>query len=219
MPISSDTSAPRRSSNPRGRPAAAEGADFRTAILDAAEVLFAHQGYAATSVREIAESVEVTPAMVHYYFGSKLTLLRQVLERTLEPLAQAMGQMRAAGQAPAIDIARLLLSTFGRHPNLPVLVAREVILPGGVMQQHFLEYLAPRLGGSVPAMLENEQAAGRVHADLDPQVSALLLLSLCAFPFVARDLAGPALHIAYDEEGLRRLEHHVERILQEGFAS
>jgi AcrR family transcriptional regulator len=216
--MSSLTSERKRSTNPRGRPAAAGAADIRVAILDSAEVLFAHKGYAATSVREIAETVEVTPAMVHYYFGSKLTLLRQVLERTLEPLATAMRKMRATGQAPATDIARLLLRAFGEHPSLPVLVAREVILPGGVMQQHFLEYLAPRLGGSVPAMLEKEQAAGRVHPDLDPQVTALLLLSLCAFPFIARDLAGPALRIAYDDEGVRRLEQHVERILQEGFA-
>jgi TetR/AcrR family transcriptional regulator len=208
----------RRSSNPRGRPAAAEAADIRTAILDAAELLFARQGYAATSVRAIAEAVEVTPAMVHYYFGNKLALLRQVLERTLEPLAAAIGKMRVASQAPAADIAHLLLRTFSEHPSLPVLVAREVILPGGVMQQHFLEYLAPRLGGSLPAMLEREQAAGRVHPDLDPQVASLLLLSLCAFPFIAHDLAGPALRIAYDEEGVRRLEHHIERVLQEGFA-
>jgi TetR/AcrR family transcriptional regulator len=195
----------RRSSNPRGRPAAAEAADIRMAILDAAELLFARQGYAATSVRAIAEAVEVTPAMVHYYFGNKLALLRQVLERTLEPLAAAIGKMRVASQAPAADIAHLLLRTFSEHPSLPVLVAREVILPGGVMQQHFLEYLAPRLGGSL-------------HPDLDPQVASLLLLSLCAFPFIAHDLAGPALRIAYDEEGVRRLEHHIERVLQEGFA-
>ena len=218
MPMSSVTRKQKRSNNPRGRPAAAEAADIRMAILDSAELLFAHKGYAATSVREIADTVEVTPAMVHYYFGSKLTLLRQVLERTLEPLAAAMGQMRETGQAPATDIARLLLRTFGQHPSLPVLVAREVILPGGAMQQHFLEYLAPRLGGSIPAMLEKEQAAGRVHPGLDPQITALLLLSLCAFPFIARDLAGPALRIAYDEQGLRHLEQHVERILQEGFA-
>lgn len=208
----------KRSGNPRGRPAANEAADIRMEILDSAEALFARQGYAAVSVREIAETVEVTPAMVHYYFGSKLALLQHVLERTLEPLAAAIAQMRAAGQAPATEIARLLLRTFSQHPSLPVLVAREVILPGGVMQQHFLEYLAPRLGGSLPGLLEKEQAAGRVRADLDPQVTALLLLSLCAFPFVARDLAGPALRIAYDDEGLRRLEQHVERILQEGFA-
>jgi len=209
----------KKRSNAPGRPAGRDATDVRGAILDVAEARFARQGYAATSVREIAEAVEVTPAMVHYYFGSKLALLRQVLERTLEPLASAIGQMRGAGQAPAPDIARLLLRTFSEHPSLPMLVAREVILPGGVMQQHFLEYLAPRLGGSVPAMLEQEQSAGRMHPDLDPQVATLLLLSLCAFPFIARDLAAPALHIAYDADGLRRLERHVEQIVNVGFAA
>ena len=208
-----------RSSNPRGRPAGTDTADIRSAILDAAEALFARQGYATTSVREIAETVDVNAAMVHYYFGSKHALLQQVLERTLEPLASAIGVMRAAGQAPVEDIASLLLRTFGRHPSLPVLIAREVMLPGGVMQQHFLKYLAPRLGGSVPALFEKEQTAGSVQPDLDPRIGTLVMLSLCAFPFIARDLAGPALEITYDDAGLDRLQQHIERILHEGFCT
>jgi TetR/AcrR family transcriptional regulator len=211
------TAARNRSGNPRGRPAGAGAADIRAAILDEAETLFARRGYAATSVREIAETVGVNPAMIHYYFGSKHALLRQVLERVLEPLAAAIGAMRAAGQAPVTDIARLLLNTFSRHPSLPVLIAREVMLPGGIMQEHFLRFLAPRLGGSLPEMLEQEQAAGRMHTDLDPHASTLMLLALCAFPFIAADLAGPALDIRYDENGLALLERHVERILSKGF--
>ncbi len=209
----------KRGGNPPGRPAGGTAADYRSAILDAAEALFARQGYAATSVREIAQQVEVNPAMVHYYFGSKHGLLREVLERTLEPLAAAIGKMRSTGQAPATDIAGLLLHTFSAHPSLPVLIAREVMLPGGVMQEDFLQYLAPRLGGSMPALLQQEQACGQMQADLDPNISALLLLALCAFPFIARDLAGPGLGIDYDPAGLNRLEWHIERILSEGFCS
>ena len=209
----------KRSGNPRGRPPGADTADIRSAILDAGETLFASQGYAATSIREIAAMVDVTPAMVHYYFGSKHALLRHVLDRTLEPLAQAIAAMREARQAPLQDIAGLLLRTFSRHPSLPVLIAREVMLPGGVMQQHFLQYLAPRLGGSVPALFEKEQAAGSVQPDLDPRIGTLVMLSLCAFPFIARDLAGPALEITYDDAGLDRLQQHIERILHEGFCT
>jgi len=205
-------------SNPRGRPPGPDAANIRMAILDMAETLFARQGYAATSVREIADAVEVNPAMVHYYFGSKHNLLQQVLERTLEPLAAAIAAMREAGRAPAGEIARLLLHTFSRHPSLPVLIAREVMLPGGVMQAHFLQVLAPRLGGSIPLLLEKEQAAGRMNADLDSRVSTLMLLSLCAFPFIARDLAAPALDIAYDSDGFERREWHIGQLLNEGFS-
>lgn len=210
---------PKAAANPRGRPGGANPPDVRGAILDAAETLFARQGYAATPVREIAAACDVTPAMVHYYFGSKHALLQQVLERTLEPLAGAIVAMRATGQAPLGEMVGLLMRTFTEHPSLPALIAREVLLPGGVMQQHFLHYLAPRLGGAVPALLRQEQVAGRVRADLDPQLGTLTLLSLCAFPFIARDLAGPGLGIAYDEQGMRELRRHVERTLQEAFST
>ena len=113
---------------------------------------------------------------------------------------------------------RLLLQNFSRHPSLPALVAREVMLPGGVMQDHFLEYLAPRLGGSVPELIQKEQSGGRLHSDLDPRISALIILSLCAFPFIAREMAEPALDISYDEAGLSRLEQHIGRLLDEGFS-
>ena len=85
------------------------------------------------------------------------------------------------------------------------------------MQNHFLEYLAPRLGGSVPELLVKEQSGGRMKRDLDPRISALIILSLCAFPFVARGLAEPALDISYDEAGLMKLEQHICRLLNEGF--
>ena len=209
---------PKAAANPRGRPAGANPPDVRGAILDAAETLFARQGYAATSVREIAAACEVTPAMVHYYFGSKHVLLRQVLERTLEPLAAAIVAMREAGQAPLTEMVALLMRTFSEHPSLPALIAREVLLPGGVMQEHFLQFLAPRLGGAVPALLQQEQAAGRLRKDLDPRLGALALLSLCAFPFIARDLAGPGLGISYDTAGVAGLERHIGRLLQAGFA-
>ena len=219
MPMSTATSERKRSSNPRGRPAAAEAGDIRMAILDAAEVLFAHKGYAATSVREIAETVEVTPAMVHYYFGSKLALLRQVLERTLEPLAATIVRMREARHAPPREIAGLLLRMLREHPALPILMVREVMLPGGQMQEHFLEHLAPRLGGALPGLLGREQAAGRIAADVDPNIAALVLISLCLFPFIARNVAEPGLRIAYDADGLGRLEQHIGRLFEEGFAA
>lgn len=216
--MSSNPARAGRSANPRGRPAGPDTQDIRGAILDAAERLFAQRGHAATSMREIAQQVEVTPAMVHYYFGSKHALLQQVLERTLEPLAGAIAEMRAAGEAPVQAIVALLLETLDAHPNLPILIAREVMLPGGEMQEHFLKFLAPRLGGSLPGLLDREQLNGRMRPTLDPRISSLLLLALCAFPFMARDLAGPALQIDYGPGGVERLQQHINELLREGFA-
>lgn len=204
---------------PKGRPAGNATADIRQEIQDAAEILFARKGYVATSLKEIANQVGVNPAMVHYYFGSKLALLQHVLEQSLEPLAQAIAKMREEDQAPTAGIVELFLHTFSEHPDLPVLVAREVMLPGGVMQDHFLEYLAPRLGGSLPGMLQKEQREGRMRNDLDPAVAALSMLSLCIFPFLARELAEKAMNIKFDPPGLHKLERHITSLLQGGLTA
>ena len=204
---------------PKGRPSGPNTGDIRQSILESAEQLFAEKGFAAVSIKEIADTVNVNPAMIHYYFGNKKKLLQQVLERTLEPLAAAIASMSAADQTPVPEIARLLIRTFTEHPHLPFLVAREVLLPGGVMQEHFLSFLAPRLGGALPALIEKEQLSGRMRTDIDPRVSTLTLMSLCAFPFFARNLAEPALGISYDKSGIHNLERHITLLLDEGYAA
>lgn len=55
-------------------------------ILDAAEELFAQQGFDATSIRAVTRHAGMNPAAVHYHFGSKEVLLRALLERRIAPL-------------------------------------------------------------------------------------------------------------------------------------
>lgn len=202
----------------RGRPPAEASAGVREAILDVAECKFAEQGFAATPLREIAQQAGVNPAMVHYYFGSKLDLLRQVMERTLEPLARAIAAMRAQDEAPAADFAGLMMRTLSTHPNLPVLMMREVMLPGGAMRDVFLADMAPRLGGALPELLLREQRGGKVDPALDPRITALLLLALSAFPFIVRGVAEAGLGVAYDKNGLASLEKHVQHLINGGIA-
>ena len=55
-------------------------------ILDAAEGLFAQQGFSATSLRAITAQAGVNLAAVNYHFGSKDGLLEAVFVRRLGPL-------------------------------------------------------------------------------------------------------------------------------------
>lgn len=50
------------------------------AIVDAAREQFAARGYRAATIRRIAESAEVDPALVYHYFGSKENLLAAAME-------------------------------------------------------------------------------------------------------------------------------------------
>ena len=201
---------------PRGRPETAVNVDRREDILNAAERLFALQGFSATAIREIAEEVDVNTAMVHYYFGSKTQLLQAVMDRVLEPLAVAISGLQEQEQVNIQDFISLVFQTVSTHQFLPQLVAREVFLPGGKMQQQFLEQFAPRLGGRLPGILQKAQQAGQIKQDLNPNITAMMILSLCFFPFMAKPATEAALGVSYNEQGLKDISRHISSLLQGG---
>lgn len=204
------------SDRPRGRPLETSHQDLKVQILDTAEEFFSAAGYAATSIRRIADKADVNPALVHYYFGNKKSLLLKVMERALEPLMHAIAAMKNGPDASPEVIAHLLLSMAAEHPNIPSLMIREVLLPGGEMQNYFAENLAPQLGGALPALLNREKSAGRMREDSDPAISAVLILAVCIFPFIARTLAEPLLGIKFDEDGIELLNQQVSELLKQG---
>ncbi|MEU7801208.1 TetR family transcriptional regulator [Micromonospora arborensis] len=57
----------------------------REAILDAARTAFAERGFDAASIRAIAGTAEVDPALVHHYFGSKDQLFLAAMNLPLDP--------------------------------------------------------------------------------------------------------------------------------------
>ena len=55
--------------------------DNRELLLDAALDLFYAKGYDAVGVQEIVDRAGVTKPTLYYYFGSKIGLLKNLLER------------------------------------------------------------------------------------------------------------------------------------------
>jgi AcrR family transcriptional regulator len=66
--------------------------DTKQSILDASEFLFATQGFKGTSLRAITGKARVNLAAVNYHFGSKKTLLEEVIKRRILPLNQIRRQ-------------------------------------------------------------------------------------------------------------------------------
>ncbi|SDP70703.1 DNA-binding transcriptional regulator, AcrR family [Pedococcus dokdonensis] len=94
--------------SPRGRRPG--GADTRQAIVEAARVDFAEQGYDGTSLRGIARRAEVDPALVHHYFGGKPQLFAAVMDIPVDPSA-LIGAVLAG---PRDRIGEALVRTFLR---------------------------------------------------------------------------------------------------------
>jgi AcrR family transcriptional regulator len=66
------------------------------ALLDAAEQLLLHVGYAGITTRRLAETAGVNHGLVHYYFGSNELLMVRALERFTERLVARQRELYAS---------------------------------------------------------------------------------------------------------------------------
>ena len=62
--------------------------DTRQRIQDVALELFAEQGYEKTSLREIAEHLDVTKAALYYHFKTKEEILVSIFEDLTKPIEE-----------------------------------------------------------------------------------------------------------------------------------
>lgn len=109
----------------RGRRRKGDGADLRSAILDAAERLFSAHGFYGVTTRQVAAEAGVDAALIHYYFGTKRELFDAVFARRAEVLnsvrlsalrayeAQYAGQLSAVGAMQAFIGPMIEMSLTG----------------------------------------------------------------------------------------------------------
>ncbi len=78
-------------------------------ILGAAEELFAQQGFAATSLRQVTTRADVNIAAVNYHFGSKENLVNEVFRRRMDEMsARRLSQLQDAMQQHPCDLQQVL---------------------------------------------------------------------------------------------------------------
>lgn len=92
--------------SPGGRRAGESGT--RAAVLTAAKEAFGTQGYAATSVRGIARTAGVDPALVLHFFGSKDGLFEAALELPVDPAILVSGLLDGGVE----DLGERIVTTF-----------------------------------------------------------------------------------------------------------
>lgn len=131
-----------------GRRAKQDAVDARAALLCAATRLFAEQGVAQTTTREICAAAGLNPGAIHYHFGDKDGLYRAVLSDPIEQLnAQLAGFDDPA--LPLRDLLKRVLLPFmadDDHPDeraLMQLFLNEMQRPSPVFSKVFRELIAP----------------------------------------------------------------------------
>jgi TetR/AcrR family transcriptional regulator len=162
-------------------------------ILDAAETLFARQGFAATTIKQIGVEAGANPALIYYYFRSKEGLYRGVLERVFGTIATNAGQMLSVDPSPgdavrgAVGVQTAILA--GR-PSAARLIARELVdhelaHAGGIVAD-----ISERFFTRLCDLIRAGQQAGVFRAEMDPRFAAITVLSIVPYFHIASPVVG-----------------------------
>ena len=176
--------------DPPSKPAAP--LSTRDRILAEAERLFAHRGYAGTSLRQVADAVGVTPPNLYNHFRSKRALYEAVLDRGIAPLIEILGRSQREDWSEPATVRMLedIFSYLDRSPHLPRLVYFEMLTGGEVLRRIAESWIRPLLITAVAALEEQGDDGWEVE-ELPLLVSAWFNL-VCGH-FVTSELMREAL--------------------------
>ncbi|TDG14186.1 TetR/AcrR family transcriptional regulator [Seongchinamella unica] len=92
-------------------------------LMDAAEELFARQGYEGTSLRQIAAAATIREPGIYNHFSGKQGLYEAVLHRALAPMASAMTERldQAEGLRDYTDLPSVMTDLLLAHPQMAAL--------------------------------------------------------------------------------------------------
>jgi AcrR family transcriptional regulator len=162
-------------------------------ILDAAERLFARQGFAATTIKQIGKEAAVNPALLYYYYDSKETLYRAMLQRILSQLlAHGVDAIdRATSHADRIRaFVRAQARLLGEHPHFPQLLVRELVDHQAAHAEQSITSTAAAAFKRLCDVIEAGQRDGAFRASLDPRFTAISIIAQVAYFAIARPAVG-----------------------------
>lgn len=162
-------------------------------ILDAAEELFARQGFTATTIKQIGSAAGLNPALIYYYFGSKEELYRRLLTRMLTTIAGRGAERLAAAPSPADAVRALIMlqnQVLTEHAGFPRIMAREMADHGAAHAQEGITQLAATAFKRLCDLIEAGQRAGIFRDDMDARFAAISAVSLIPYFHIFKPAAG-----------------------------
>ncbi len=151
--------------------------DTREAILAAARVAFADRGFDATSIRQIAASAGVDPALVHHYFGTKDQLFLDAMQVPFDP-SKIVPQVIAGGlDGIGERLVRTLVSVWDSPAGAAGAALVRSAVSNETIARMLRDFVANRILKRVAAQLKLDPAEGRWRANLvATQIGGLIVM-------------------------------------------
>ena len=163
-------------SNATGKPLTKRGEATRTRLLEAAEHVFAEQGYHEASIVKITERAGIGLGTFYLYFDSKQSIFEALVidlnRRVRHSMAEAMAGATDRIAAERAGFAGFFRFTAG-HPALYRVVREAEFVSPEVLKLHYT-----RIVEGYEAGLAAARESGDIDRRLDPEVTAWALMGM-----------------------------------------
>jgi AcrR family transcriptional regulator len=169
----------------------------RDQILAAAERLFAEQGFARTTIKQIGRDAGVNSALLYYYFADKEELYQEVLQRLIGNLVRRTSGSLDRPGPPASRLRAMVeaqAEVIASNPRFPRLLVRELAESDAAHAVGQIHLLAATTFRRLCDLVREGQTAGVFRRGLDPRFAAISIVSQVAYFAIAR----PAIRILLD---------------------
>lgn len=173
----------------------------RARILDAAFELFVEHGFAAVSMREIAERSEVTKSLIHHHFGTKEALWEAVKEHSFRQYYEAQKEELDQARTPDAELLKNgVIRYFHFLKDNPQVVRLFALthIEGDTRCSHLDEELVA-LGAE---RVRQAQERGLLRTDINPTHAVTIFINVCTHWFEAHKHHAAWPGIGSDEEFL-----------------
>lgn len=184
-------------------------------IIEAARRVFIKKGYAGARMQEIADESGINKALLHYYFRSKEKLFAIIFKESFLKLLPQLIDIFKQEESIREKIKKFVASYIGtllQHPYIPVFVLSEIHRD----PQHFFEnYIHPEIKTGMMHIRQSFADAvqkGEIRP-VDPRQIMMHMLSLCAFPFIAKPMFQHVLSLS-EQDYEKLLQERIESVSQ-----
>lgn len=177
-----------------------ENNDMESKIIEAAKALFIENGYAETSMSDIAARVGINRPVLHYYFRTKDRMFGAVFGAIVQQIFPKLQETIVSPNMPVGERIAHVVDTyfevFKRNPSLPLFIMREI---------HRDAELILTVTNASPMKPVFEKLVGRLREEMEEgklktvplTVLFYTLYGLMTFPFLTKGLV----EISLSEDG------------------
>lgn len=191
-----------------------DNTDTEQKILKAARKVFIQKGYAGARMREIADEAEINKGLLHYYFKSKDGLFESIFDELLMTFAPKLNIIFESDLPLFEKIEQFIyqyMTVLINNPDLPPFIVHEMQQNEERVVNAILKSKHKPNPMKFIIQIQMEMATGKIR-EVNPVHLMINMVSLCAFPFVAKPMFKGILHIS-DVDYLQIMEIRKKEIV------